>query len=233
MFLTTSAVWICCSFMAVVFPCLLKWYFEGTRRRVTRMLVRLEVFDPIVKSMFPRLKYTRHSFPSLQECVWCVWSELPNEGIIITPSGRRNYCSSQNHRRCREIHLTYLFIPPPVAWFHLWVDTFLSIIEFLCWSMQHMFPERRILSEELNALNSIGIKETFVIIGAIVVWIRQMISTDFARCPTVGAHRVWHFFQTVESSAGWSEVADCCHCRVPEKLVDSSSAQVELDAPVR
>jgi hypothetical protein len=44
---------------------------------------------------------------------------------------------------------------------------------------------------------------------------------------------VRHVVQPFELCVGRSEVADGCHCRVPEKLIDSSSAQVVLDTPVR
>jgi hypothetical protein len=96
-----------------------------------------------------------------------------------------------------------------------------------------MFPERRLLHEELNAFSRIAVKETCVIIVPKVVWISETIVTHFARFPRVNAHRVGHFVQPFELCVGRSEVADGCHCRVPEKLIDSSSAQVVLDAPVR
>jgi len=54
------------------------------------MLARFEGFDLIVESMFPRLKYTGHSFLSPEQFERCVWSELPNKGTIVTPSGRRS-----------------------------------------------------------------------------------------------------------------------------------------------
>jgi hypothetical protein len=51
------------------------------------MLPRLEGFDLIVESMFPRLKYTGHSFLSPEKFVRCVWSDLPNKVTIVAPSG--------------------------------------------------------------------------------------------------------------------------------------------------
>jgi len=71
-----------------------------------------------------------------------------------------------------------------------------------------------------------------VINVANIVWIGQTIVTHFARLPEVDAHRVGHFVQPFGSSMGRSDVADGSNHRVPEKLVDSSSAQVVLDAPV-
>ena len=95
-----------------------------------------------------------------------------------------------------------------------------------------MFPECRLLPEELNAFNRIAVKPTCVIIVAKVVWICQTIETNFATFPRVDAHRVGHFIQHFEYCVGRSEVAEGCHRRVPEKLVDSRSATVVLDAPV-
>jgi len=96
-----------------------------------------------------------------------------------------------------------------------------------------MFPERRLLHEELNAFKRIAVKGTCVIIVAKVVWIGQTIVTHFARFPCVDAHCVGHFVQPFEYSVGQREVADSCHRRVHEKLIDSSSAHIVLDAPVR
>jgi len=79
------------------------------------MLATLEGFDIIVESMFQRLTYPGHSFLSPELFVRCVWSELPNTGTIVAPSGRRSYQSSQNHCSYDEMQLGYLFISPPVA----------------------------------------------------------------------------------------------------------------------
>jgi len=65
-FLQTSRLWICCAFMAVVFQCLLKWYFGGPGRRATRMLTRFGSFDVIIESMFPIHKYSGHSYMSCE-----------------------------------------------------------------------------------------------------------------------------------------------------------------------
>jgi len=96
-----------------------------------------------------------------------------------------------------------------------------------------MFPECRLLHEELNPFNRIAVREKCVIIDAKVVWISQTKVTHCAGYARVDAHCVEHFIQPFEYSVGRSEVADGCHCRVPEKLVHSGSAQVVLDAPVR
>ena len=96
-----------------------------------------------------------------------------------------------------------------------------------------MFPECRPLHEEHNAFNKIVAKEPCVIIIVKVVLIGQTILIYFAEFPRVDALRVGHFPQPFEYSVGQNEVADSCHGRVPEKLVDSSPAKVELDAPGR
>jgi len=58
-----------------------------------------------------------------------------------------------------------------------------------------MFPERRLLPEELNAFNRIAVKGTCEIILAKVVWIGQTIVIHFAGFPRVDAHCLGHFFQ--------------------------------------
>ena len=95
-----------------------------------------------------------------------------------------------------------------------------------------MFLDRRLLNEELNALHRIAVKETCVINVAEVGPIGQTIVTMIARFARVDAHHVKHFIQPFESSVGQSQVADVCHHMVLEKLVNSSSVQVFLDAPV-
>jgi hypothetical protein len=96
-----------------------------------------------------------------------------------------------------------------------------------------MFPERRLLHELLNTVNRIVIKEMWVTIVAKVVWIGETILIHCAGFRSVDAHCVVHFVQHFENSVGRSEVADSCHCRVPDKLIDSSSAQVVRDTPLR
>jgi len=189
---------MCCSFMAVVCPCPLKWYFRGTGRRATMMLGRFEGFDQILVLMFPGLKYTGDSFLSPEQFVRCDLPELPNERTIVAPSGRRSYWSGQKHSSYDEIQLTNMFSPLPVDWFHPWVDTFLSIIQFLRGSIWHMFPERRLLHGALNAFNRIAVKAIYVIIVAKVVWIGQMILTHLAGFPRVNAHRAGHLVQSSE-----------------------------------
>jgi len=61
-----------------------------------------------------------------------------------------------------------------------------------------MIPERRLLHEELHALNRIGVDETCVIIVVKVGWIGQTIVTNIAPFSRVNAHRVGHFFQPSE-----------------------------------
>jgi hypothetical protein len=95
-----------------------------------------------------------------------------------------------------------------------------------------MFPERRLLHNKHNALNRIAIKETFVIILVKVVWFGPMKVTHIDKFPRVETHCIEHFVPPFESCVGPSEVADNCHCRVPEMLIDNSTAQVVLDAPV-
>jgi len=95
-----------------------------------------------------------------------------------------------------------------------------------------MFHEHRLMHEELNEFNRIAVKEICVISVVKVVWIGQTIIIHFARYTRVDAHRIGHFVQCFQYSVGRSEVDDGCHHRVPEKLVDSSSAQVVLDTPV-
>ena len=94
-----------------------------------------------------------------------------------------------------------------------------------------MFPERRLLHEELDALNRIMMKETCVVIVAKVAWIGQTIVTHFAQFPRVDAHSVEHFIQSFEQSVGRSEVADGCHCRVPEKLSIAALLKLCLTYP--
>ena len=96
-----------------------------------------------------------------------------------------------------------------------------------------MFPKCGLQHEKLNEFDRIAVKEMCVTIVAKVVWIGEMIVTKFAGFPRVDAHCLGHFVQPCESSVGQSEVADGCHCRAPEELVDCSSAQVVQDALVR
>lgn len=88
------------------------------------------------------------------------------------------------------------------------------------------------LRAERNWINQFAVKETCVTIRMKVVWIGLMAVIHFARCPGVNAHPVGCFIQPLEYIAGQSEIADDCHCRDPQKLVESSSVQLVLDAPV-
>jgi len=133
-----------------------------------------------------------------EKCVSCGWSELPNEGTIVAPNSPSSNSSCQYHRTYDQIQLTYLFIQPPVAGFHYRVDTFLSIVAFLCLSIQHTFPEHRLLHEELNLFNTIAVKETSVIIVAKVLSISKASVTNCVAFPRVDGHRVGHLVQPFE-----------------------------------
>jgi hypothetical protein len=95
-----------------------------------------------------------------------------------------------------------------------------------------MFPERRPFHEELNAFNRIAVKDMCVIIRAMVVWIGRMIVTHFAGFPRDNTHRVGNFISVSKSRVARSDVADGCNRRYPEQLVDTSSAEVVLEASV-
>jgi len=154
-FLKSSPLWICHFFTAGVFPCPSKSYFSRMGRRATMILSRSEGFDLIVESMFPSLNYTSNSCLSPEEFVRCIWSDMPNTQTIGAPSGHCSCWSHQNHHSSDKIQLMYLFIPPPVAWFHLWVDMFLNRIDIHCWSIRHMFPVCRLVPEELKWVSQV------------------------------------------------------------------------------
>ena len=86
-----------------------------------------------------------------------------------------------------------------------------------------MFPQHRQMHEEIDAFNKITVKETCVIKFVKVVWIGTTIVTHFARFSRVHSNCVGQLTQHFESSVGRSEVADRCHHRVPDKVIDSSS----------
>jgi len=65
-----------------------------------------------------------------------------------------------------------------------------------------MFPENRLLHEELNAFNRTVVKKIYVIIVAIVIWIGQTIVSQFAGFPQVDAHCIGHFVSPFEQSVG-------------------------------
>ena len=138
---------------------------------------------------------------------------------LVAPSGRCSYWSTQNHRSFDKIQLRYLFIPPPVAWFHLWVDTLLTFIEFLSWSIRHMVSECGLLHDKINSFNQRAVKETYVIIVAKVVWIGKTILTHLARFPIVDTHWVRHFVLWFEEIVRGRKVADNCHHRVVSATV--------------
>jgi hypothetical protein len=66
-------------------------------RRAKKMLPLLEGFDIIIKSRFPRLKYTGHTILSPKLFVWCVRSELQNTRSIVAPRSWHINWSTENH----------------------------------------------------------------------------------------------------------------------------------------
>jgi hypothetical protein len=95
-----------------------------------------------------------------------------------------------------------------------------------------MFLERSLVHMQLNGLNSIAVIETCVIIITKGVWIGQTIITNFVGFPTVDAHRVEDFDHPFEFRVEPIEVADDCHRRVLEMLVNCSCDQVVHDVAV-
>jgi len=89
------------------------------------------------------------------------------------------------------------------------------------------------LHEELKAFHRIAVEETCVIIITKITWIGQMIVTHIAGIARVDANRVRYFVLPLQYSVGRSKVVDGCNSMVPATLLDSSSAQAVLDAPVR
>jgi len=89
-----------------------------------------------------------------------------------------------------------------------------------------MFPECRLLHDELKSFNWIVVNETSLIIIQKVAWIGQKIETYCAGCPWVDAHHVECILQPFEYTEGRDDVADVCYHRVPETLIDSRWAQV-------
>jgi hypothetical protein len=61
-----------------------------------------------------------------------------------------------------------------------------------------MFPEHRLLQEELNGLNRVAVKEMCVIIITKVVWIGQTIETHFTGVLRDDAHCIGLFVQPIE-----------------------------------
>jgi len=175
-------------------------------RRATRMLARFEGFNLIVESMFPRLKYTARSFMSPESFVRCVWSELPNNGIIEAPCGDHSYWWGPNHCSDEDIQVMYLLIPPLVARFHRYEDMFPSFINFLCCSIWHMFPEPRLLREEFNAFSRIAVEETCVIIVTKIVWFGRTISNTLCPIPKSPStsHRTFRETFWIKCGTKWS-----------------------------
>jgi len=67
-----------------------------------------------------------------------------------------------------------------------------------------MFPEGRLLHEEVDAFNRIAVKVICVIIVTKVVRIGHTIATHFGQFPTIAAHCVGCFVQSFQSSVGQS-----------------------------
>jgi hypothetical protein len=108
---------------------------------------------------------------------------------------------------------------------------FFSIGEFLYWSIRHTVSECRLLHVTLSALNRIGANAACVINVTNVVWIGQMIITHDAGCPRLDAYRIGHFVHPFDWSWHRREVAVSDRLRIHAELVDSSLAEVVLEAP--
>ena len=89
-----------------------------------------------------------------------------------------------------------------------------------------MFPECRLLHQELNAHNRIAVMEKCGIIITKVFRIHQTRITACAPFPTVNIYHICHGIEPFERCVGQSEVTKGCHLRDPEKHVDSSSGEV-------
>jgi hypothetical protein len=120
------------SFTTTHFKHPLKWHLGGMGTGATRMLGRFEGFNQIFKSMFLRHIYTRYCCLLPEYFVRYFSYDLWTPGIIVAPRGHCGYWSRQNHNSYNEIELTYLSNLPVVALFQLWVNTFLSFIQFHC-----------------------------------------------------------------------------------------------------
>jgi len=127
-FHTISILWIWYSLQLVVFAYPEKCNFGGTGRRETNTLAPFEDFDAIVEHMFPSLKESGQALVSYKYLVRFDWSEQPHNGKIVASMCCSSYWSDHNHCIDDEIHLSYLFIPPPVVWFHFDLDTFLIVM---------------------------------------------------------------------------------------------------------
>jgi len=158
--------------------------------------------------MIWRLEYTHLSLFSPKEFVRYVLSTMRITETVVPPSGLLSNWASHNHRKYDEIHLMYLLLPPPGAWFHFWVDMFLNINQFHFWSIQHMFPQCWLLKGKISALNRIEVRKTCVIIVAKCVWISYVITTLCVWHPGINGHSMWHLVHHVELSAGQSKIAE-------------------------
>jgi len=98
----------------------------------------------------------------------------------------------QYHCSCDEIPVSYLFVPAPVTWFDLWVNSFLRVIEFQCWRIQHMFPKCRLVHHELNLFSRSAVDGSYEIIFAKDVSISLMDAIYCATVPSVDANCTEH-----------------------------------------
>jgi hypothetical protein len=95
-----------------------------------------------------------------------------------------------------------------------------------------MFSELSLSPERLDGFNRIALKVLCVLICPKVISIRQTIVTQLSRFPRVNAHGIGHRIQPFIYHVPCSAVADGYHRRLPEVLVDRSSAEVVLHTPV-
>jgi hypothetical protein len=106
-------------------------------------------------------------------------------------------------------------------------------LNFFCWGVRPMFHKCWLLHDEINGLNTILGNETGVIMVVKVVWIGQTMVIQYVWFSRVNSHRIGYFIHPFDQSVRQLEDADSYHCMVAEMLIDNSSPQVLLDAPVR
>jgi len=75
---------------------------------------------------------------------------------------------------------------------------FISIIEFICWGIHHMFPEHRLLHDELNAFNRMAIDNPYVMMNEKIVSFSQTIVRCFAEFPRVNSQGIGYCVEPVE-----------------------------------
>jgi len=169
------------------------WWNSRTHGIMSWLPRCLEASDPIVQRILPWAKHTDKSLLWPCSLVRCIVSDLPNERTIVAPRSWPSNSTSHSKHNYNQIQLTYLFIPSPVAWFLISVDTFLCLIELLRWSIQHRIHQCLLWNEILNAFTTIELKEICVIFGAMVVLFSQGILTHCTGSLPVRAHLAAHF----------------------------------------